>query len=94
MYFECDCGDKDHMLIFETFQWDENEKIDLTINAQLRNGNFLYRLKIALAYLFNKQTKYSQWDETLIHSSRIHVLKEFIDSVVEENEKYPCNEWK
>jgi len=26
MYFECDCGDKDHMLIFETFNYQRSVK--------------------------------------------------------------------
>ena len=77
-YFECDCGDYLHTIIFD-YLYDKDYNWDyLSIRFILNQGSFFRRLKNALKYLFGGRIVI---DETLLDTSKQQKMKEMLEDI-------------
>lgn len=66
-YFECDCSSQEHTL---GVAFDVKEKEVMIFTQLARNKGFLKRLILGIKYIFGHQSKYGQWEETLIQEDK------------------------
>lgn len=79
----CECGDIAHQLVLSWFKpqipmdYDSDEYVYLSVH--LNKLPFLKRLKVAIQYLFGKQSKYGAFDEVIIGSSEYKKFQDMVD---------------
>ena len=80
-YLECSCGMPDHLLIIETFRWNEgNEGETKSVEFQFvsnYNEPWYQRIKYALKYVLFKQ-KFGVSNSVCINSSTVAQLEEIV----------------
>jgi len=84
-YFECDCGDMDHILRVSYFK-DEPE--EMYVEIHLRQKTFLRRLWQAVKYAFGFRSRFGDFDEFLWRPETAKEYRAFIDRFLEAREKY------
>lgn len=72
-YFECDCGDVEHVIRFSYF----DDEPEIYVNTYLKKSNFFKRLWYGIKYIFGFQSKYGAFGETLLHTKQIMELRNF-----------------
>lgn len=79
----CECGDVAHQLVLSWFKqqtpmdYDSDEYVYLSVH--LNKLPFWKRLKVAIQYLFGKQSKYGAFDEVIIDSSEYKKFQDMVD---------------
>ena len=87
----CECGDVSHQVILSWFtssifsNYYPDEYVYLSVH--LNKLPFWKRLKVAIQYLFGKQSKYGAFDEVIINPSEWRRFKEMVD-FMKNAEKY------
>lgn len=86
----CECGDVAHQVVLRWFKSDipnyyPDEYVYLSVH--LNKLPFWKRLKVAIQYLFGKQSKYGAFDEVIINPSEWRRFKEMTD-FMKNAEKY------
>jgi len=83
LYLECTCSSPDHLLKIIR---DPASKAVYIETQLVQHNNFLKRLLVAIKYIFNKTSKYSYWEETILNVENtdklIRFLKDFKNSVI------------
>lgn len=83
----CECGDVAHQLVLSWFKpqtlmdYDSDEYVYLSVH--LNKLPFWKRLKVAIQYLFGKQSKYGAFDEVIIDSSEYKKFQDMVDFMKE-----------
>lgn len=83
----CECGDIAHQLVLSWFKpqipmdYDSNEYVYLSVH--LNKLPFWKRLKVAIQYLFGKQSKYGAFDEVIIDSSEYKKFQDMVEFMKE-----------
>ena len=79
----CECGDVAHQLVLSWFKpqtpmdYVSDEYVYLSVH--LNKLPFWKRLKVAIQYLFGKQSKYGAFDEVIIDSSEYKKFQDMVD---------------
>ena len=79
----CECGDVAHQLVLSWFKpqipmdYDSDEYVYLSVH--LNKLPFWKRLKVAIQYIFGKQSKYGAFDEVIIGSSEYKKFQDMVD---------------
>ena len=79
----CECDDVAHQLVLSWFKpqipmdYDSDEYVYLSVH--LNKLPFWKRLKVAIQYLFGKQSKYGAFDEVIIDSSEYKKFQDMVD---------------
>ena len=79
----CECGDVAHQLVLSWFKpqtpmdYDSDEYVYLSVH--LNKLPFWKRLKVAIQYLFGKQSKYGAFNEVIIDSSEYIKFQDMVD---------------
>ena len=79
----CECGDVAHQLVLSWFKpqnpmdYDSDEYVYLSVH--LNKLPFWKRLKVAIQYLFGKQSKYGAFGEVIIDSSEYKKFQDMVD---------------
>lgn len=83
----CECGDVAHQLVLSWFKpqtpmdYDSDEYVYLSVH--LNKLPFWKRLKVAIQYLFGKQSKYGAFDEVIIDSSEYKKFQDMVEFMKE-----------
>lgn len=88
-FIKCDCGDPHHQIILN---WDEENPDKGSVwgvyaEIHLTKFNFWKRLKVAIKYIFGKQSIYGAFDEIIIPVSKWKEFQEMVDFMKECDEK-------
>lgn len=84
-FIKCDCGDPHHQVILN---WDD-ETTDkgnvwgVFAEIHLTKFDFWKRLKVAIKYIFGKQSIYGAFDEIIIPVSKWREFQEMVDFMKE-----------
>lgn len=89
-FIKCDCGDPHHQVILN---WDDETPDKGAVwgvyaEIHLKKFGFWERLKVAIKYIFGKQSIYGAFDEIIIPVSKWREFQEMVDFMkeCEENE--------
>ena len=86
-FIVCECGDIAHQLVLSWFKpqipmdYDSDEYVYLSVH--LNKLPFWKRLKVAIQYLFGKQSKYGAFDEVIIDSSEYKKFQDMVEFMKE-----------
>ena len=88
-FIKCDCGDPHHQMIL---YWDDEtpDKGNVRgVHAEIHLTKFSFweRLKVAIKYIFGKQSIYGAFDEIIIPVSKWREFQEMVDFMKECDEK-------
>ena len=84
-FIKCDCGDPHHQVILN---WDEetpNKGYVWWVYAEIHLTKFSFweRLKVAIKYIFGKQSIYGAFDEIIIPVSKWREFQEMVNFMKE-----------
>lgn len=83
-YFECDCGDMDHILRVSYYKEDTEE---MYVEIHLRQKTFLQRVWHGVKYIFGFRSRYGDFDEFLWAPETARKYRAFIDKYLEACDK-------
>ena len=83
-YVECACSSSEHTIRFTYFEDDQ----EIYIETQLKKGPWYKRLYIGLLYILGRESKYGHWEETMLDSSKIRELHNFLHETKAVNEYF------
>ena len=66
-YFECDCHSQEHTI---GVAFDIENKEMMLFTQLARNKGFFKRLVLGIKYILGMESKYGQWDETLMQEEK------------------------
>ena len=79
IHLECECHDKDHLLVVSKRYWD-NEDYDFIVHTQMNHYLPWYkRLKYAVLYLFGMKTAQCHFVDHVLGEKQVKELKEFLE---------------
>ena len=88
-FIKCDCGDPHHQVILN---WDDYV-CGVYAEIHLTKFSFWERLKVAIKYIFGKQSIYGALDEIFIPVSIWREFQEMVDFMKECDEKRTINRY-
>ena len=75
----CECGDPAHQIILSWFDNDNQYDDYAYLTVHLNKLPLLKRLKVAIQYIFGKQSEYGAFDEVLISPSEWKKFQDMVD---------------
>ena len=85
--FICDCRSKDHIMVVHYEPYEELWEDVVSLYVTLTTGNFWWRIKTALKYIFKGNEGYP-FDDILLSTNDVARLRGILDQILEwENEK-------
>lgn len=80
LFVRCDCGDPDHMLVFDTWHWDEGD-VDSYVSFSLSHGVPWYkRVWYALKYVFTGKTTKHWWPEVVLTREKVDSIIKYLNA--------------
>ena len=72
----CECGSTEHQIVYSYDE--EYNEVDCSIHLSNYNG-FLWRLKLAVKYLFGYKCVFGHWDNFHLGEDHIEQLEEIVN---------------
>lgn len=85
LFIRCDCNTPEHMIVFDTYEWDA-EPNELCVAMQLaREVPFWRRLLLAAQYAITGKSNPHWWPETVIKRTDAIALRKYLDAYLNED---------
>lgn len=84
-YYECECGDMDHILRVSYFS---DEPYELFIEVHLRQKSFIKRLWSAFLYVIGRRSRYGDFDEFLWGPDTVKDFNKFTEGFLKDQDEF------